>query len=570
MKTSSSATKEGSSGNLTTIDVDGNVNGIEFSPTVGGGATGHYIDLDVSGDIIEGSLTVGNACDIDIAGNIGVLFDVIAGYDGSPATTTTIDVGSVGETAGTHGDWTLMGATEVQVDGVFFARSNAPVITMEDTSSMTVTGQTADATWEMSDNSEFTGEDTISDGIWNMSDSSRVVAVDIEGGEWNIEESAVVLADEINHGDWTIDSAGHDGDLALEVSTLLNPDYLVVDGCEIFAHEIGISTEDEDAFSWDTWMKNGATITTELGWTTGVCLGGGACPANLTETSAFIFQGTGNVYQATVGGAIGLGSDLRGIGAAHLEFIVDGGTMYTATALAYVDGSGDTQTQLFQTEKVTYTNYDGASTYIDTISPDYRQSGPCIDNDNHTYCTGGENCNEHDVLFTDSVCVRRWGKLLIKDSGSEYDAKLDNWFDNTPLGVYEGCGIVDSVYAIDIEVEDGASVYFGTTKNVYYTGSVDTNSSGVINGNQPIQLTTSVYGDFNADADFDDDSMTDDYDVERFNSAYCTEAGDDVYDPLVDWNCDGMINCHDRDQLISNWGSSGALVSATCGLNNCP
>ena len=73
MKTSSSATKEGSSGNLTTIDVDGNVNGIEFSPTVGGGATGHYIDLDVSGDIIEGSLTVGNACDIDIAGNIGAV-----------------------------------------------------------------------------------------------------------------------------------------------------------------------------------------------------------------------------------------------------------------------------------------------------------------------------------------------------------------------------------------------------------------------------------------------------------------------------------------------------------------
>ena len=65
----------------------------------------------------------------------------------------------------------------------------------------------------------------------------------------------------------------------------------------------------------------------------------------------------------------------------------------------------------------------------------------------------------------------------------------------------------------------------------------------------------------------------DDYDLERFNDGYCSEIGDEEYDPLVDWNCDGRIDCLDREQIIANWGTEGSiggLVSATCeGMSDC-
>ena len=143
-----------------------------------------------------------------------------------------------------------------------------------------------------------------------------------------------------------------------------------------------------------------------------------------------------------------------------------------------------------------------------------------------------------------------------------------DWFDNSAQSD-PGCGIAETFYAIDIEVEDGATLALGSS-NVYYTGTVDTHTTGIITGNQPILLKPTSYGDFNGNLVLDDDPLGNDYDVERFNTGYCTDFGDVDYDPLVDWNCDGLINCHDRRHLVDNWGTITGLVGESCALNNCP
>jgi hypothetical protein len=160
-------------------------------------------------------------------------------------------------------------------------------------------------------------------------------------------------------------------------------------------------------------------------------------------------------------------------------------------------------------------------------------------------------------LFTDSPCVRRWKEVIIDTS---IYTRLSHYYESTPItcGYYgpscTGDYLFEALYVKDLTVNSGKELVV-QGMNVYYTGTVTNNGEITTDGEEaytPIQLNPTLYGDFDGDDEGDETA-----DVDRFNDAFPSDFGDAEYDPLVDWDCNGSIDCDDRAQYIANWDPAG-------------
>jgi len=153
--------------------------------------------------------------------------------------------------------------------------------------------------------------------------------------------------------------------------------------------------------------------------------------------------------------------------------------------------------------------------------------------------------------------------LVQAGAGGSEVVRLIDLYASTPIsGARELSGsspLAEALYVIDLEVESGAVLEAGNTEdiNIYYTGTL-TNNGNIYKSDgttayTPIELTPTLYGNFDADQAGGNDTD----DVNRFNAAFPSKVGDEEYDPLVDWNCDGFIDCLDRGQYIANWSPTG-------------
>jgi hypothetical protein len=124
--------------------------------------------------------------------------------------------------------------------------------------------------------------------------------------------------------------------------------------------------------------------------------------------------------------------------------------------------------------------------------------------------------------------------------------------------------VPEALYVIDLEVTSGTDLQVNGL-NVYYTGTV-TNNGTIKDGGSaysPIELVATLYGDFDADMASGGGGDPDDYG--RFNDAFPSEIGDAEYDHLVDFDCDGYIDCTDRAQFLTNYPeASGNLEDDDC------
>lgn len=265
------------------------------------------------------------------------------------------------------------------------------------------------------------------------------------------------------------------------------------------------------------------------------------------------------------------------------------GTLDRGSGQGYVDveaqlvsfnDSGDIEILDFDAEGVTIKHKEGPCSNlpgnVEAVGPDY---------DGYWYLDSSQFPPvQRRVLFTDSPCVRRWAKLKIENSTeSNSCSTLVNTHSNTPIsGPYGGqylSFMSEAVYVIDVEVESGAVLRTGTPDadavnlNIYYTGSARVGGSygsvvckdGTTNcGPAPIHLTPTRYGNFDGDST----TGSDQDDIDFFEDAYCTTIGENngeacggenqpacKYNPLVDWNCDGKINCLDRQFMLNYPGS---------------
>lgn len=272
----------------------------------------------------------------------------------------------------------------------------------------------------------------------------------------------------------------------------------------------------------------------------------------LSTNSTINYWGTGNLYlsdQLQLGGEI-----IQTRAGSQLEMIPVDGISVSSEIVRRVNGV--TSTIPFDTDWVTIRMVPPKPIpYLDVISPDY------------------EGYNPDNALFCDSPCVNRWGKVIIEvtaDVGGPY-AELWDLYPNTPISGPFPAELDDALYVYDLDIADDA-VLVVRGINIYYTGSVTIGVNGKIldlgDPYDPIQLTPTTYGDFNASGNGNEAA-----DIARFNAACDSEIDvtpcggigyPNCYDPFVDWNCDGVIDCDDRQQYLDNWAG---VILDSCG---CP
>lgn len=74
-------------------------------------------------------------------------------------------------------------------------------------------------------------------------------------------------------------------------------------------------------------------------------------------------------------------------------------------------------------------------------------------------------------------------------------------------------------------------------------------------------LTLREWGDFDGDMDEGDGA-----DDAVFDAAFCTEFGvDGNYNRLVDYDCDGDVDCNDFDE----YDKLGSPTSSACSVGSC-
>lgn len=554
----------------TRVDVDGDMN--NSSIILGHDAKLYAGVADSGGDVIGTPISVNNRGTVTIGANDGSSYEVevrggVMSFGtssaGSSDTTTVTIWGHAGtSTNPINENWNLRGYSDVTIkrDFVMVDQESPPItlplVEQQEHSKLTVVGNTTGGDWHVLEDSEFT---------------ANVNATVITGGEWEIEDQSTVLVEEVQHGFWTVCSTGHDGNPGLKVEKLLNPDSLTVDGVTAQGFELGIDVCQEGVFPWDMTLKNGATVVVDnfAGWHAGIGdwhpFFVGECSYPLTKDSRIIYEGTGNLYHLKSNAALGIGGELDRVGTSStLEIRMETeGACYFTVDLSRFNTGGQTETAVFESEGTTFRFITGSGALFDLVSPDYRTVPSTCRTSVTAYCSSTGNCNQGNVLFTDSIAVRRWKKFQVDDDS----VGLIDSFSNSPIAE-SPCVLSDALYAIDITIADGANLSNGG-KNVYYTGALQANTSGygsITGSGSVIQLTPTLYGDFDGDSNGNESADTD-----RFNSAWCREAddGSDLYDPLVDYNSDGLINCHDRNRFLTNWPSA-TINGPSCSLNNCP
>lgn len=535
--------QDGSSGDPTTLLVKGIDNAMEDNlRDVGlGPAAGHradWVKLDVDGDIKDVSMTLGDDAVVVVGndfpdrrgkvtgpgdgsvawtiGNRGVvdIFDMVTGVDMSFGTsgagetdTTDVWIYKVGDATNAITDtWTIRGYSEVEVEFRIDCSSAVPPLT-----------------------SKVTVQDhaTLLAGALFVESAEQPP---ITYGEWIVQDNAVVKTGlfgngGIGHGDWTVRDSG-----LVNVLGGFFPDDLDVNGAEVECLTLGWSGTGKALIAWDLTIRSGGEVTV-TGASGGASALHNGIVNGLSTNSTITYRGSGNTYTAL--GPIYIGGTIKAGGPfSSLTMSAEKGI---EVASEFLLASGDTID--FDVEDVSLVL--GSASHapaLEAFGPDYGLS-------------------TNDALFTDSPCVRRWEQATFDTSAAE--ATLKNVFASAPITCTgtscTGDEIPEAVYLKNLVVT-GSNGLDVSGLNLYYTGLLS--ASGPIKDGAgsytPIKLTPTTYGDFDADGDGDETA-----DVTRFNDAFPSELGDAEYDHLVDWNCDGAIDCDDRAQYITNWNPSG-------------
>ncbi len=488
----------------TIVNVPGDVQ--DTTITMGKGAD-VVIDGDYFGYLKTVTFRVGHSGEVDITGDLSdVEVTLGASSIGPGDTRTSLTVGSVGDSLGTLDDWLLHGFADVEVDdltgsGNFLVDSTTVTVTLKGSSTMTVEGLCEDGTWVLQNSASFIGASVV-------------------GGSWTISGSA------------TVDLPGP--------GTLFDPDEMVLDGGSVAADDVG-----SFGHSMDVTVKNGATIDADdLMYLSGI---GKGFPTDSTLT----YSGTGNEIAAN---DLDFGGELIKIGYADTLAMNVTNFFVIASRLVRIDNN-ETVTIDFDAENVVVTLGPVNDSFLEATGPDYFALEDAAS----------------EVLFTDSPCVRRWEKLVVKPGRREIvDDLCTTPISGTP-SVYcnpHPAGVHDALYVKDLVVESGATLVAGWSwgddhfpYRIYYTGTVSGEGSIETPAGDPytpILLTPALYGDFLGDG------QVDQYDIDRFNLAFCKCIGATYYDIRVDWNCDGRIDDLDRDQFNSNWDNPAGVTTDPC------
>lgn len=469
------------------------------SVTISVGGLG--VEGDVTGDGSQ-SWSIANNGFVDVKGNVsGVDMTFGSATSTSAADTTTVWINSVGAASGTaiHDEWKLRNWANVTITGTFTCADTLPVATIlvRQDAQMSVGSPPFD-----------TDEPSIIEGEWTLQDQASMdVESWISDGVWKVRDSA-----------------------ELTVEGKLSPDELTIDGGTVTCETLGATSG-----VWIFAIKNSGEVVPNATSHRGI--GDGEA-----TNSTFTYMGTGNIYNAL--GPIKIGGTLVSSGITRaLAMDTDRGVVITSKLVRIVESQPVIID--FDTEAVTVKLltpccgppfYDG----LEVFGPDYAGDNP------------------DNVLFTDSPCTRRWKKVIAGGAGRTV---LDNNFTSTPITCTTSCTggkLPEALYVKDLEVETDLTLQVNGL-NVYYTGTL-TNNGFIKDGTEtyePIQLTPTTYGDFDGNGEGNETP-----DVDRFNAHFPSEIGDpdpnkDPYDPLVDWNCDGFIDCLDRQRYIDNWNPTG-------------
>ncbi len=301
---------------------------------------------------------------------------------------------------------------------------------------------------------------------------------------------------------------------------------------------------------WDLTLKDEASL--DVGALGILSIPGtGTVGAGLTDNSILTFTGSNNTIETTqfeLGGAL-VASGAR----AELDVTFDDSLLVSAELVRIVNN--ETVIIDFDAEKVTLNAVDSDNP-LDPFGPDYAGYFMLDDDDDPIH-----------VLFTDSPCARRWKKVAYP--ANEDTRILQNYYCSTPISVggLISCphapssgGVPEALYVVDLQIDSGATLD-NEGINIYYTGTY-TNNGTLDGAGSVIQLTPTVYGDFNAQSMFGADMD----DVDFFNDAFPSDIGDTEYNPLVDADCDGDVDvdCDDRTAFVDNYSE------ADDDLEDCP
>ncbi len=520
----------------TKLTVDGSVADYDLIPTTGIGNRGEYVTIDVTGDVTDSTLSLGNHATVTVGGDVtGPGGDAWVVKDNGTVAITG-DLTGVGLTLGTSaagsGDGTSFSVDRIGTTGTHYSDD----CTFSGYTAVTVDTRIRCNTSAAPLGAEFMVEDNAVVSVVGLPET--IPAPTIIRGTWTVTDGAVVKT-----GTATFNGAVAKGWWTVEKNALLDfswryfPLELTVDGGEARAPIIGWPGDLGLSEPWDLTIKGGGKVTVESSETSGGGVIGGLHPGighGFFSNSTITYTGTSNTY--TTVGPIEIGGTLvNSTGSASLDMDSEMGLIVRSKI---VNSANDTGIS-FDTEGVSVTL---AST---TSSPNLEVFGPDFDADN-----GGK------VLFTDSPTTRRWADLTV-DSTS--DVNLQNDFTSTLITCTSssctGSEVPEALYVKDLTVVSG-TVLKTNDLNIYYTGTLTPNppaSGSILDGSAsdyvPVKLTATRYGNFNGTRV----AGTDSADVTRFNDAYCTSLGDADYDHLVDWNDDGLINCVDRSQFMGNW-----------------
>ncbi len=658
--------EDGSSGDETTLDVGGDVTGVNITRTKGD--VGDWVKIDVDGDandlgitlrdnitiIVDGDLigvgtgTAATKWKVEDDSTITVLGDVdsmnltLGTSSATSGDVTTMTVGSIGDLGASHETIDLSGYAKLFVDdsgtgsGDYFARNETEAkVLQRDNSEMDVDGVTTKALWELEDNSIFRGHGNIVEGIWNLHDTSLVEhdGTKTQDGVWTLKNSSIVKAHGIiEEGVWNLNDTSlveHDGvesqggvwslnDTSLanfvgaeakggvwtingdarfvstDDATILNavsdwtvnsngtvanpwgvdmvsggtqkfyPSVLTVQNGTVRADHIGYIAGETDP-EWDTFFKGDSVVeANKRSWWRG-------------SGSDVSYEGINNLFRHKgINNGVGFDGAFLRVGSAELEIEINKGASGYLTIdsqLTSIDGNGQLDILEFQVQGVTVTIQGGGPNNgaLEAVGPDY--DGEWLD-------VSGSPVRP---FFDDVPCTKRWAEVrVLSGSAAMFDQNI-----NSVISGFDGTTsqyVRDAVYAFDLYVATGATLITGvpsvqnqelvrvyTTNAAVISGSVNCTGGGSC-ASEVIKLDcVTSYGNFNCVTTSSDDQV----DVGFFNDAWDTVMDvDAAYNALVDFNCDGEIDCADRDQFLCNWpsatGVSDYAGGAACGTPTCP
>jgi hypothetical protein len=398
----------------------------------------------------------------------------------------------------------------------------------------------------------------------------------ISGGVWNVKKSGSSVKSDMDikgASTWTVDAAA-------------------VEARQVAWDDPGTGPV------WSLTLKNGGSMTAvQEAW--------------FENGSSLTYTGTGNKFELKSSNApnneseLGLmGTILNTSGTSDMELFLSGGSNYEqlqmppdVTALTPYDVEDIT---LKMNEHPCAIAAVGGT--VEAVGPDY----------------DGFWHPSNTVIFEDSPCVAAWGEIRVLNNvpNTAYCRSVADHEKNTPISGDPDDGVTiyrDALYVVDMTIAqntsfvnqdgpgsgsgegaDAVNIYFGECtvecddgisgcpSSVRCTSddipeACDCGALVMEGGKTAHEAIVTVYGDF----DGDKGAVTDTDDLNFFNGAFpschssvssgtcpCGGGGEpacDTYNPLVDYNCNKIIDCTDWQKFVAYRGtSSGVNTDLSC------